>query len=223
MSISKYACVFENTVICLTVMQSAVRMRMTRDESRALTRERLLDAAHELIIRKGVEATSIEEVTELAGYSRGAFYSNFETKEDLVCALIERDMARVNAELTELYSLPLTPQERLQRTRDYYIEVSSDPKTCVFWMAMELYALRDPQAHSRVVELLWQDRQNVVKFVRMTFAEQGKEPPLPVEVMAFGLIAYTQGLALSTRVHPNEITTEQVRQSLGLYFDRMIG
>ncbi len=188
-----------------------------------MTRERLLDAAHELIIRKGAEATSIEEVTELAGYSRGAFYSNFETKEDLICALIERDMARVNAELTELYSLPLTPQERLQRTREYYIEVSSDPKSCVFWMAMELYALRDPQAHSRVVDLLWQDRQNVVQFVKLTFAELGKEPPLPVEVMAYGLIAYTQGLALSTRVHPDQITVEQLRQSLGLYFDRMIG
>lgn len=201
----------------------AVRKRMSREESRAQTRERLLDAAHELFVRDGVEATSIEEVTELAGYSRGAFYSNFETKEDLVCALVEREIERVNAELTELYSLPITPQERLQKAREYYIEVSTDAKTCVFWMAMELYALRDPQAHSRVVDLLWQDRQNVVQFVKLTFAELGKEPPLPAEVMAYGLIAYTQGLTLSTRVHPNEITAEQVRQSLGLYFDRMIG
>jgi len=64
--------------------------RLTRDERRAQTRERLLDAAAEVFNRLGYHGASLEAVAEAAGYTKGAVYSNFASKAELFVALAER-------------------------------------------------------------------------------------------------------------------------------------
>jgi len=51
---------------------------------------RLIEAAERLFIRKGYDDASVEEISETAGYSRGAFYSNFDDKEQVFLAVIDR-------------------------------------------------------------------------------------------------------------------------------------
>jgi len=58
---------------------------------RQKTRSRLLDAAFDIFAEHGVHAASVEMITEAAGFTRGAFYSNFSTKEELFFALMERE------------------------------------------------------------------------------------------------------------------------------------
>ena len=58
---------------------------------RQKTRARLLDAAFDVFAEHGVRAASVEMITEAAGFTRGAFYSNFSTKEELFFALMERE------------------------------------------------------------------------------------------------------------------------------------
>jgi AcrR family transcriptional regulator len=53
------------------------RQRLTREQSKDQTRLRLLDAAQAIFMKKGFVATSVEDIAEAAGYTRGAFYSNF--------------------------------------------------------------------------------------------------------------------------------------------------
>ncbi len=65
----------------------------TESARRQKTRARLLDAAFEIFAEKGVHAASVETITEAAGFTRGAFYSNFSTKEELFFALMERENA----------------------------------------------------------------------------------------------------------------------------------
>src|SRR5438105_2842106 len=57
--------------------------RLTRQEQQERTRVALLDASIALFIERGIEATTIEDVVAAAGFTRGAFYSNFESKEEL--------------------------------------------------------------------------------------------------------------------------------------------
>lgn len=64
----------------------------TRPNSRRReqTRTRLLDAAHEIFGEVGMDGASVEAICERAGFTRGAFYSNFESKEELFLALVSR-------------------------------------------------------------------------------------------------------------------------------------
>jgi AcrR family transcriptional regulator len=79
------------------------RTRLTRAESKALTRQRLLEAAGELVAAQGFAATSIEEIAEAAGYTIGAIYSNFGSKEALILALLEEHMSASMAELAQVF------------------------------------------------------------------------------------------------------------------------
>jgi AcrR family transcriptional regulator len=69
---------------------SSPRQRRTRDEQRAETRARLLDAAAEVIAARGLDGASIDEIADRAGYTRGAFYSNFSGKPELLVELCEQ-------------------------------------------------------------------------------------------------------------------------------------
>src|SRR5258706_6443215 len=61
--------------------------RLSRQQSRLQTRERLLEAATLVFSRRGFDAASVEEIAEEAGYSKGAVYSNFASKEELFLTL----------------------------------------------------------------------------------------------------------------------------------------
>src|SRR5258707_13369469 len=66
--------------------------RMTREQSKANTRERLLAAARRVFARSGFHGASVEEIASEAGFSTGALYSNFDGKEDLFLVLMEREI-----------------------------------------------------------------------------------------------------------------------------------
>lgn len=125
---------------------------------RERTRERLLDAAYGLFAEHGINGTSIEAVCEAAGFTRGAFYSNFESKEELFLALTEREIrARVTSLERAVEHLPDEP------VRDGVLHpdaippivaaVMADPVDERRWHLMsaelELLALRDPQVAAR--------------------------------------------------------------------------
>jgi len=199
------------------------RKRLKRCEIRAQTRSRLLDAALQLFVKVGIEGFSVEDVAELAGYSRGAFYSHFETKDDLVCAVLERENKKSYVELDALYAQDLQPAERLKRLRAYYVSLARNVDACVLGVAVHMYAIRNPQVRPRIAALLRSDREAVVRYVRRSYEELGIEPPLPPDVLALTLIAEAQGLTLSCMVEPEAITLEQSEEALGGYFDRLTG
>lgn len=74
---------------------------MTVTNRRRETQERLLDAAYEVVARDGIDGASVEAICDAAGFTRGAFYSNFETKTELFLALIEREHHRRLEDLRE--------------------------------------------------------------------------------------------------------------------------
>lgn len=77
------------------------KQRLTREESKARTRSELLKAASRLFLRKGFVATSLTDIAEEAALTKGAVYSNFESKEDLFLALLQEI-----ADPSEKWALP---------------------------------------------------------------------------------------------------------------------
>src|SRR6266536_3622906 len=97
--------------------------RLTRREKQAETRERLLDAAERVFLRRGLQGSSVEEISAEAGFTRGAFYSNFKSKDELFVELLQDRVYRQYAEMAEhAQEQPGTPRERLrwgiERVRD---------------------------------------------------------------------------------------------------------
>src|SRR5882757_8715842 len=64
---------------------SRVRTRPTRDD----TRDKLFEAAARVFEEQGIGGASIETIAAAAGFTRGAFYSNFKSKDELIIAMLE--------------------------------------------------------------------------------------------------------------------------------------
>jgi TetR/AcrR family transcriptional regulator, transcriptional repressor of aconitase len=74
--------------------------RLTREQSQAVTRQRILQAAGDVVARDGYDGASVDRIADAAGYSKGAFYSNFASKEDVLNQLLESHAGRDVVELT---------------------------------------------------------------------------------------------------------------------------
>ncbi|GHA05145.1 TetR/AcrR family transcriptional regulator [Novosphingobium arvoryzae] len=123
--------------------------RLSRSESQAQTRIRLAQAARHEFARRGVAAASIDRISESAGYSRGAFYSNFADKHELLLELqaqhqaaeIDAWQALLDAEGSLAEVLPA-----LQRRFDAFARNADD---FLFQAELQLEALRNPQVAER--------------------------------------------------------------------------
>ena len=84
---------------------------MTRAQRKARTREDLLDAAMTLFCDGGFHGTTLDQVAAAAGYTKGAVYSNFASKEDLFFALYERRVEESVPRLREALEAGTTPAD----------------------------------------------------------------------------------------------------------------
>src|SRR5437762_11255550 len=89
--------------------------RPTREERKAQTREELLEAAARVFARKGYRAASVDDVSAEAGYTKGAFYSNFESKEDIFATLVADRSKSWTMAVAQGYTGPGSLDERLRR------------------------------------------------------------------------------------------------------------
>lgn len=152
----------ESAVINDTPLESA---------RRAKTRSRLLDAAFDVFAAQGIRAASVETICEAAGFTRGAFYSNFSTKEELFFELMRREkntrIAQVQSGLQQ-YLQPLVAGENNRHfTEDEVLGIitriqelqSSDRRWWLLQTEFQLLAMRD----SRIASTFLHDRAEFIE------------------------------------------------------------
>ena len=93
-----------------TTQRQDRRTRAARDEHRD-AREALLDAAAEVFAARGLREASVDEIAQRAGYSKGAVYWHFESKDGLFLALLEERVDRPTREMIELLESAPTDQD----------------------------------------------------------------------------------------------------------------
>ena len=130
------------------------RKRLTREESRDLTRQRLLEAAAVIIARKGLNGASVEDIAAHAGYTRGAFHSNFRSKADLFIELLKRDHHDVQQELQRILGAGLSREDMQRQLQMFYGQLYRGNISYVLWDEARLQALRDARFRARLSALL---------------------------------------------------------------------
>jgi AcrR family transcriptional regulator len=193
------------------------RKRLTREETREQTTQRLLDAAAKVIARKGLDATSVEDIAEAAGYSRGAFYSNFSAKEDLFIELLRRDHARVTAELASLRSDDLPLDHIEARVTEFYGHMYRDNECFINWAEARLLAVRDARFRVKLNALLAEKRDQIAAFCQYFYDRLGVTPPLPTQTMALGFMSLAEGVKLSMLSNPADMSSTDATSVMTLF------
>ncbi len=196
-------------------------VRLTRDERRAQTRERLIDAAADVFNRLGYHGASLEAVAEAAGYTKGAVYSNFASKADLFVALAERRSVAANVDATreQLAATPLAEfvdgMGEMLRAQAAH-EEAWDVLTIEVWLA----AMRDPSLRTIVAHDYRQMRGEFGPLIAAKLDEAGIGTPFTGEELGCLVSAIGSGLILQHYLEPGavdpEILPRALRQLLGL-------
>lgn len=163
-------------------LSHAVDGHAATSRRREATRQKLLDAAAQVFAEVGLDAASVEAICERAGFTRGAFYSNFDSKEELMLALTERiaeqKIDQVSSRIQELREtgVAYTPSEIVQRVLDGAID---EKMGILLTSEIRTRALRDPRLAETY--LAWQ--AGIVDRVAGVITELGRtyglKPRLP--------------------------------------------
>jgi AcrR family transcriptional regulator len=198
------------------------RKRMTREDSRDQTTQRLLDAAQKLIAKKGLSATSVEDIAAAAGYTRGAFYSNFSSKGDLFIELLRRDHEKTNAELEALRSDTLSLDQIQERARNIYAQLYNDNESFMNWTEARMLAARDTKFRAKLNALLTEKRGRIAGFIEYFHERAGAPPQVPPTAMAIGFMSLVEGVKLSMLSSPADMTPEAAESVLTLFVDSIM-
>ena len=171
--------------------------RKTRAEMQAETRQKLLDSARDAFGRKGYASATIDEIAEGAGFSRGAFYSNFSTKEDLAVELMGQQMEQDVIRITQVARAAHGPVETLpERLRAAFPATGRIHAWELLRLEMLMLAQRNPEFAAKCQALYKPHRQRVAAAVRQLFARAGRLPPAGDDTLAFLIMSLRLGAAL---------------------------
>jgi AcrR family transcriptional regulator len=185
--------------------ETAVRRRKapTRDERKAQTREELIAAANRLFSSAGFHAISVDAVADEAGYTKGAVYSNFDSKESLFFAVYERRGERIIAEIEKL-TADLGPAEALHKlARDTSTRDGREDGWLAVLFEFWAHVLRHPELRERFAALRARSRRPLQEALEAAIAEAGEADGLDFTMITAAMNAAQLGLALERLTDPS--------------------
>jgi AcrR family transcriptional regulator len=200
-------------------------VRLSRSERREQTRQELLTAAEACFVTRGFHATSVDQVAERAGYTKGAVYSNFASKEDLFFAVYQR---RVERALTEVAPglRQAGPEHALDWLATSMIERRDrDDGWLAVFIEFWAHVLRHPELRDRFAAIHASFLEPLADAVRQLADDRGLA--LPSDVTASQVVlawnAMEVGLGLERLTQPQTVDVVVARRMGWLLLDAVLG
>jgi AcrR family transcriptional regulator len=194
--------------------------RLSREESRARTRERLLDAARKVFAREGFQRASIEQIAEDAGYTIGALYSNFASKADLFIAVFEEYAAERSREIEAAAADAegAGPMAAAAAANQWMDKLVTDPDWFPVFLEFSAYAARDSQLAHKFAVPLGAVRAAIERLIVAGTNETSMALALPPQEIATAIKALGNGLALERIIDPDAVPDTLFGQALEVFF-----
>jgi AcrR family transcriptional regulator len=187
-------------------------------EVREQRRHELIDAAWRCVARVGYHNLSVDDVCAEAGLSKGAFYTYFGQKLDLLVALLDEDAASLEGLIAELGEAHASGVERIRRYLRAVLERGED--RAVVQMRADLWAevRDDPEVQERFAEAVRQRRALLAGWVEEA-VRSGELADIPANAFASILLALADGLMLHNSIDPGGFRWANIQRALAVLLD----
>jgi AcrR family transcriptional regulator len=179
---------------------------MTQERRRQRTRDLLLDAAKDVFARRGFEGASLEEIAESAGYTRGAIYKHFSSKEELFLAVNKRwneGFLQTFADSIDP-AIPLEDLDLAAIAKQWHAMQYSDPHDFALGFEFNLFVLRHPETREVVAEQRLELARMIAQFIDEQAERIGETMRMQSLTIARLALACSDGLQLATFLDQNE-------------------
>lgn len=195
------------------------KKRMSREQTKAQTREALLSAARIVFTKHGFYSTSLDMVAEAAGYTKGAVYANFRNKEDLYLALLDKHLQQDQTSFNDYIEAGLSADmSDKEIAGEFNNMIEQTHEWATLTMEFCAHAMRDKAIRDKLAERFYSAQQDF-KISLEKRIEKGYKLPVPVDQAAAALLAFTNGIDILAMIAPQphlgDTFTSTIRLLLG--------
>jgi AcrR family transcriptional regulator len=177
--------------------------RWTRERRLEHTRAVLLDAAEDVFAEKGFTPATLDDIAHAAGYTKGAIYKHFATKEDLFLAVSDRYWRRYFDTFAEVMSASrkVTARELDEiATRWRQLSLDRGAEHAALGHEFTLYLLRNPDARERVAAKRAEVVEKLATFIVEGIDRLGGTLVIPALTFAQVLVATSDSVVLGSQL-----------------------
>jgi TetR/AcrR family fatty acid metabolism transcriptional regulator len=187
-------------------MASTAATDTKRRRSREETRQRLVEAALEVFARNGYERSTVDEIVREAGYSKGAFYVHFETKEDLFWELLEERIEAQQEVFRAAIDPSLTVEENERRVLEIIFNLQErDELAPAVYLEFTAHAMRNEKVRARLSEFYARWHAFVAETLTLGRDAGVIRPDIDITLLASVLMAVFEGSMIQSRLAPPEL------------------
>jgi AcrR family transcriptional regulator len=185
----------------MTTVDTPTKKRRSREE----TRQRLLDASIKVFARNGYERATVDEIVREAGFSKGAFYVHFESKEDLFWEMLQERIDAQQEVFRQAMDENLSVTENEQRILDAMFSMSRGPIGPAIFLEFTAHGMRNEKVRERLAEMYERWHSFAVEVI-----EHGRETgkvrdDVDVSLLASVLIAIFEGSMIQSQFAPERL------------------
>jgi AcrR family transcriptional regulator len=198
--------------------------RLTRKQRQAHTREQLMRSGARVAARRGLERASLDEVASEAGFTKGAVYANFKSKEDLFLAMLDEHFDERVADIDRVLASGEAPEQQArQAATDFIQALQSEPEWNRLFFEFALYASRNEGFREQFVARMRAMRARIAQLLARRASELGIALPLPVEQVAAMSFAMAHGAGLEQLLDPESMPAEFYPAMVATFFNGLRG
>jgi len=179
------------------------RQRLTRNERREQTYKELLEAAARVFSQRGFNGASVDDVAAAAGFTKGAVYAHFASKEELFLALLDR---RLEQDIEQWGTIGESQQGQATKdsttSRSFAGDLEQQRTWNMLLLEFLLYAMRNELVRNKLAARYQAVRRTITERLQTQFAATDTTPELPMEDLAWLIIGLGHGLSLQAYLDP---------------------
>jgi AcrR family transcriptional regulator len=181
-----------------------------------VTRDLLLSAAEQVFARVGYEKAQVEEIAKAAGFSKGALYAHFKSKEKLFLALYQVKTAGYLAKLRHALDSAPTRERKIDAFRSFYIDLSKEKGWALIILEVKLLITRSPEVRERLRQIDEHVGDSIQVALTRLFGNS-------VRAAGEALGGIFSALVLEAALEPDVLSERKMRTMLGTIFDALLG
>jgi len=182
-----------------------VEARNRREIKQEQTRARLLEAAAAVFARSGYHVATLEEVAAEAGFTKGAVYSNFESKEALFLALVDQEIAKRVQEIGAVVQAAGGGDIEAEAERQFQRFVREEPHWPFLFYEFFAYGARREDLRGEFIKRRRAVHRVIANGIRVQAEQAGFDLPIPAEQIAVAFEALMNGLAFNRVLDPRSV------------------
>ncbi|KZN95998.1 TetR/AcrR family transcriptional regulator [Aeribacillus pallidus] len=174
-----------------------VRRRLTQEERKKETRQLLLESAVEIFARFGFHGASVDKIAEHAGFSKGAVYAHFRSKEELFLAILEQQMQLHVDNILQVIDGQHSLSHFIETMDEYFLSVRQKNRTwSMLNMEFLLYAMREESIRRKWSDMITEAVQQISKAIEKLKSKENNDSALSADEIAWTILSLENGLAI---------------------------